>query len=188
MSKEMREQIDRVKNWKQFLNENTNDNIWYHASPNKFDLFDITNDIGYHFGKKEQAIDRMKQQKIKKYFLYKVKLDVNKSLRTIDKKTWFGTNLLDILTVNKLANRKEMLEKLEDLKKQYKYDENGKIIPNWSEKALKEWNNELKQILYSSGYDSIIYQNKFENKSTPEDSIVVFSKEQIEIIEVFEIK
>ena len=188
MSKEIREQINRVKNWKQFLSENTNDNIWYHASPNKFDLFNITNDIGYHFGTKEQAIDRMKQQKIKQYFLYKVKLYVNKSLRTIDKKTWFGTNLLDILTVNKLANRKEMLEKLEDLKKQYKYDENGKIIPNWSEKALREWNDELKQILYSSGYDSIIYQNKFENKSTPEDSIVVFSKEQIKIIETFEIK
>lgn len=27
MSKEMREQIDRVKNWKQFLNENNNDNL-----------------------------------------------------------------------------------------------------------------------------------------------------------------
>ena len=25
MSKEMREQIDRIKNWKQFLNENKND-------------------------------------------------------------------------------------------------------------------------------------------------------------------
>ena len=42
-----------------------------------------------------------------------------------------------------------MLEKLENLKKQYKYDENGKIIPNWPIKALREWNDELKQILYS---------------------------------------
>ena len=32
----MREQIDRVKNWKQFLNENIRDNesqIWFHISP-----------------------------------------------------------------------------------------------------------------------------------------------------------
>lgn len=187
MSKEIREHIDRVKNWKQYLIENIDDNIWYHASSNKFDLFNITNDIGYHFGTKEQAIDRMKQQKIKQYFLYKVKLVINKPLRTIDKKTWFGTNLLDILSVNKLVNRKEMLDKLDNLKKLYKYDENGKIIPNWSEKALREWNDELKQILYSSGYDSIIYQNKFENKATPEDSIVVFNKEQVKIIDVVEI-
>lgn len=33
MSKEMREQIDRVKNWKQFLNENTNsDKKYYHST------------------------------------------------------------------------------------------------------------------------------------------------------------
>lgn len=103
------------------------------------------------------------------------------------KKTWFGLNLLDILSVNKLVNRKEMLEKLDNLKKQYKYDETGKIIPNWSDKALKEWNDELKQILYSSGYDSIIYVNKFEDKKTLDESIIVFNKNQIQIVETNEI-
>ena len=33
MSKEMRKQIDRVKNWKQFVNENTNsDKKYYHST------------------------------------------------------------------------------------------------------------------------------------------------------------
>lgn len=73
-------------NFKQFINEGVVDNIWYHASPNKFDIFDVTNDIGYHFGTKEQAVDRMKQQKIKHFFLYKVKLNTKNTLRTIDKK------------------------------------------------------------------------------------------------------
>jgi len=39
MSKEMREQIDRIKNWKQFLNENIENNsndIWFHGSDNLF--------------------------------------------------------------------------------------------------------------------------------------------------------
>jgi hypothetical protein len=187
MSEDIRKMIDKVKNFKQFVNESVVDNIWYHASPNKFDVFDVTNDIGYHFGTKEQAVDRMKQQKIKHFFLYKVKLNIKNTLRTIDKKTWFGLNLLDILSVNKLVNRKEMLEKLDNLKKQYKYDDSGKIIPNWSDKALKEWNDELKQILYSSGYDSIIYVNKFEDKKTLDESIMVFNKNQIQIIETIEI-
>ena len=33
MSKEMREKIDRFKNWKQFLNENIYGDIWYHITP-----------------------------------------------------------------------------------------------------------------------------------------------------------
>ena len=81
----------------------------------------------------------------------------------------------------------EMLEKLDNLKKLYKYDESGKIIPNWSDKALKEWNDELKQTLYSSGYDSIIYVNKFEDKKTLDESIIVFNKNQIQILETIEV-
>lgn len=168
-----------------FLSEKNNDNIfWFHASPYKFEVFENSNDIGFHFGTKEQAIDRMKQQKIKNFYLYKVNLFYNNPLITIDKKTWFGLNLLDILSINKLVNRKNMLDKLEQLKKQYKYDSNGKIIDNWSTKALNEWNDDLKHILYTSEYDSIIYQNKFEDKTKFENSIIVFSNKQIKIIDI----
>jgi len=86
MSEEMRKMIDKFKSIKEIINEGIVDKIWYHASPNKFYNFDVTNDIGYHFGTKKQAVDRMKQQNIEHYFLYKVKLNIKKPLRTIDKK------------------------------------------------------------------------------------------------------
>jgi hypothetical protein len=159
-------------------------NVWYHASPNYFHSFTESKDIGYHFGTKEQALDRMKQDRINDFYLYEVILSYHNPLRTIDKKTWFGMNLLDILSINKLVNRKEMLNKLDTLNKKYKYDKNGKIVSNWSERALKEWNDELKNILYSSNYDSIIYQNKYENKTNIQDSVIVFNTNQIKILNV----
>jgi len=39
MSKEMREQINRVKNWKQFLNESVNSIVFYHNSDYDFEKF-----------------------------------------------------------------------------------------------------------------------------------------------------
>jgi hypothetical protein len=176
-SNDLTEDIDNT------IAQDINDNIWYHASPNNFNLFEITTDIGYHFGTKAQAIDRMKKKRINNYYIYKVKLNVKKPLITKDKNTWFGVNLLSILATNKLINRKASLNMLDELKRKYKYDDNGKIIPNWSEKALIEWNNVLKKILYSSDYDSIIYQNKYEDKNSNDNSVVVFNSNQIQILD-----
>jgi hypothetical protein len=61
MSKEMREQIDRLKNWKQFLNENMSKSI---SNITEEDLFDcLKNDIpdgwevfNYHIDKHWQGI------------------------------------------------------------------------------------------------------------------------------------
>lgn len=39
MSKEMRKDIDRVKNWKQFLNESVNSVVFYHNSDYDFEKF-----------------------------------------------------------------------------------------------------------------------------------------------------
>lgn len=175
-----------IQSYNEFLNEDKNE-YFYHASPNKFDIFDKTNDIGYHFGSKNQAIDRMKQLKIKTFYLYEVVLYFKNPLYTTDKKTWFGRKLLDILSINKLVNRKDMELKLNILNKKYKYDENGKIISGWSEKALIEWNDELKSILYNSIYDSIVYINKYEDKYNKNESVVVFNKNQIDIVNIFKI-
>lgn len=167
-----------------YYKEDVNSLTVYHASPVKFNKFEKTNDIGFHFGNKEQAFDRMKQQKIKNFYLYECRIKFNKLLRTIDKKTWFGMNLLDILSVNKFVNRKEMLEVLDNLKKEYKYDVEGKIISGWSEKALREWNDKLKDILYNLGYDGIIYKNKYENKKEFSDSYILL-KLKILILLIF---
>ncbi len=83
--------------------------------------------------------------------------------------------------MNKFVNRKEELYLLDNLKKKYKYDENGKIIPFWSEKALNEWYEHLKDILYSK-CDGIVYSNKFEDKKSNDDSYIVFNPEQIKIL------
>lgn len=67
MSKEMREQIDRVKNWKEFLNENVNDftknsvikDVVYHGTWKRFDNFEKSSrgsyGKGFYFFKNEQS-------------------------------------------------------------------------------------------------------------------------------------
>ena len=67
MSKEMREQIDRVKNWKQLLNENVNDftknsvikDIVYHGTWKRFDEFKKSSrgsyGKGFYFFKNESS-------------------------------------------------------------------------------------------------------------------------------------
>jgi len=68
MSKYMREMIDKVRNFNQLVKESNGETIVYHASPNKFDRFDLnkigdTTDNGwfgwgmYFFEKKEDALD-----------------------------------------------------------------------------------------------------------------------------------
>lgn len=68
MSKEIREQINKFKNFKQFLKESNDQTIVYHVSPNKFDRFDLsrigdTTDNGwfgwgiYFFEDKKDALD-----------------------------------------------------------------------------------------------------------------------------------
>ena len=158
--------------------------LWYHCSPVKFSEFSKTKDIGYHFGTKEQGYDLMRQRNIKDFYLYTVKLRYNKSLRTIDKKTWFGINLVDIISVHKLAKRKDMMDRFIELKGDYvkpmenKYDYSGFML---------RWNNELRDIIHRSGYDSIIYRNKYEKKDSGQDSIIIFDKDNIEIVDIKEI-
>lgn len=48
MSKEMREQIDRVKNWKQFLNENTDNEVERQTKINQLErdiFYDLIKDL-----------------------------------------------------------------------------------------------------------------------------------------------
>ena len=53
MSKEMREQIDRVKNWKWFLNESANSTIYVKNIGNEYmgELFDMADGEFYTYGK-----------------------------------------------------------------------------------------------------------------------------------------
>jgi hypothetical protein len=74
------------------------DKKWYHASPAKFDRFKITSDIGFHFGTKRQALNRMKYRKIKNFYLYEISLLSGNFFRTNDKKVWLGKGLEEILS------------------------------------------------------------------------------------------
>ena len=75
-----------------------------------------------------------------------------------------------------------MIKRYDELKKEYiksfeKNDYSG---------FMKRWDNELRDIIHRSGYDSIIYRNIYEKKNSGQDSIIIFNKSRIEIVDIKE--
>ena len=122
----------------------------YHGTNNQFDKFDVTSDISFHFGTKEQA------KKMGKY-IKEVELDIKNPLYMIDMIRW------DAYVVAKLLFKYLVITKVEfeKIQKAKLHDKQRKVLVD---------------IIKSKGYDSIMYDNEFEAKGK---SYIVFDSKKI---------
>jgi hypothetical protein len=176
MSKEMREQIDRVKNCKQFLNENIKSisKIVYHGTTNSVDnyippIINFEDEVGAHFGSTiEQAKNAIKRQnelsnsddngKVLKY-----QISIKNALKVPDIGRWYPNRIFDeIIEPSNLKYPKT---------EYYKGFGEIEISNRTAEDIIKIFND--------NGYDGLVYDNQYEGMG---ESYIVFNKQQIKPI------
>ena len=196
--------------WRKYLKESASGGYhqkgiggeWYHMSNFKFDNFKQqfkggyqANDVGFHFGTKKTAMTVAHKLKAEgrldsgdTVYLYTVELDANKPLDLPENRVggWSVSSILIAM-----------------------FEQYGSVIPGdtahpaISDEAVDEyWNDvvttpsgenlkeldydqqllmdEFKSWLNSLGFDSIVYENRFELGG---ESIIVFDPSQIKIID-----
>jgi predicted NAD-dependent protein-ADP-ribosyltransferase YbiA (DUF1768 family) len=134
--------------------------IVYHGSPNKFDKFKI-GDIGYHFGTKQAAKDRI--ENVENPIIYNVILNINNIAKISDT----GTHKPDYIA-EELYN-KGLFKKYPDLK----YDIMDSQIVH-EDKIGYDLIRENLEV------DGLMYINEYEDKGS--ESFIVFEPEQIHIL------
>jgi hypothetical protein len=134
--------------------------IVYHGSPNKFDKFEI-GDIGYHFGTKQAAKDRI--ENVENPIIYNVILNINNIAKISDT----GTHKPDYIA-EELYN-KGLFKKYLDLK----YDIMDSQIVH-EDKIGYDLIRENLEV------DGLMYINEYEDKGS--ESFIVFEPEQIHIL------
>lgn len=142
-------QIKQISETKLSEGKNNRTSIVYHGT-NKYFVDFKPNGLGIHFGTKEQAADRGKK-------IIESEIDIKNPFRMDDMGSDFdmarlSDELLDAGLIDK-TKKQNLINK-----------GNPKDVVN---------------ILKKNGYDGIIYKNRNENKSNPQDSYIVFSKSQI---------
>lgn len=148
---------------REYLNESHSNNIWYHGSNSKFNMFDLvynktymefdlpvwffTKDLNYAktFGK----------------FIYKVVLNINNTFDTSNKKHF------DLFIDNLQNDGKTDIEIDEILDEQF-----HKELPYWT-------CDDAYYCAFSNGFDSILIAEELEKDV---ESIGVFDKENIKIV------
>jgi len=125
------------------------DKVWYHSSNNKFELSNII--LPAHFGTKQAAQD------IGGKYLLKAKLSIKSPIKLYDNdvQEWNTFTVRGTLKYEYKFTEKE----IEENEKKY-----GEVIG-------------LVKLLESRGYDSIVYENQYEDIGN--DSFIIFNKEQI---------
>ena len=186
MSKEMREQMDRVKNWKQFLNEQ-NENL---LAPN-----------GNISNLPKNLYDYVRSDEFKRWF-GDWENNPNKSSKVVDKNgepliVWHGTHTKKEFEFDDgfdtkggesygshFGTKKSAMDRLNDLSGEMFYQGNARLIPVFIDiknpKFLHDYN--LKEYMKAEldGYDGIIYTNEIEDKGSI--GYVVFNKLKIKPI------
>ena len=177
MSKEIRQMIDRVKNWKQFLNENHSsiNKFVYHGTTNKSKnyippIINFEDEVGAHFGstieQAENAINRQNELsnnngdngRILKY-----QITIKNGLKVPDIGRWYPNRIFD--------------EIIEPMNLKYPKTQHYKGL---GELEISNRNaDDIIQIFSENGYDGLIYDNQYEGNG---ESYIVFSKNQIKPI------
>lgn len=141
---------------------------WYHASPNKFDTFDVTrSDLGPHFGNIEQATNVINNRLGGNGIIYKAKIKIHNPLRLKDVGSFHADNIADQLLNKKLISKQEYM----------KYTEKDA----W--KHRKEYNKEVRDILLNHGYDGAVYQNNHEGRGV---CVIPFDSNDVKIVDMKE--
>ena len=176
MSEDIRKMIDKVKNFKQFVNENANsiNKTVYHGTTNQSKnyippIINFEDEVGAHFGSTiEQAKNAINRQnelsnsddsgRILKY-----QIAIKNGLKVPDIGRWYPNRIFD-----------EIIEpmNLKYPKTQY-YKGLGELeISNRSA-------DDIIQIFIENGYDGLIYDNQYEGVG---ESYIVFNENQIKPI------
>lgn len=189
MSKEMREMIDKVKSFNQFMNEHTlneNNIIVYHGTNKDFGDFDsnLQNSVT-GFGDFGKGFYFTKSKGIAKYYTLK-----SKDNRTIIKTTVSINNpfIIDIDGEKFSTETKEKYMKLKYLES-YEVEIIREYIMSDVEFAYKKINKEIgdsrfSNILQDNGYDGVIVNRTLNGETSIGAEIVVYNKNQIGDIEV----
>ena len=146
------------------LNENYSNDIWYHGSNNKFDMFDLVNnktymeiDLPVWFFTKD-----LDYAKTYGKYIYKVKLNIHNTFDTSNK------NHFDLF-IDYLKNDDKTNEEINDILDEQFYKE----LPYWT-------CDDAYYCAISNGFDSILIAEELERDV---ESIGVFNKDNIKIIQ-----
>lgn len=119
-------------------------NIWYHGTDSVFREFTYNDDIGFHFGTLDQATTRLTDKQISTPILMKVEINLNNPIRIRDISNFTIHSLKYELEYNPIfADKLSVLNSIDDI-------------------------NELRDYIYSLGYDGFIYRNEKEVPSANE--------------------
>lgn len=148
---------------REYLNENYLNDIWYHGSNNKFDMFDLVNnktymeiDLPVWFFTKD-----LDYAKTYGKYIYKVKLNIHNTFDTSNKKHF---NLF----IGYLKNDGKTNEEIDEILDEQFYNE----LPYWT-------CDDAYYCAVSNGFDSILIAEELERDV---ESIGVFNKDNIQII------
>lgn len=137
---------------------------WYHASPNQFDQFDVSrSDLGPHFGNLQQAAYVIQNRLNGNGAIYKTRINVHNPLNLKDVGSFHADNIADQLLKKKLISKQDYI----------KYTENDA----WRNR--KVYNQEIRDMLSSHGYDCVRYQNNHEGSGV---CIIPFDSNSITIV------
>lgn len=126
--------------------------VLYHGTDAEFDVFERSDDIGFHFGPRETAEARLTQAGMRNGRLMPVHVAISNPLRLPDLHTWAPNPVLAAL-------------------------EDAGVITGEQADAVDSVDREtVRTLLASKGYDGIVYANKTEGGG---DSYIAFRPEQI---------
>lgn len=111
MSKEMREQIDRFKNWQQFLNENVENNsndVWFHGSDNILTDLKLSQELKLDYKTEDGAWLTSDKYQAGFYGKYIYQFDVS-NLKILDKSKMNKMEFVVDFWVNKMKKDKKMI-------------------------------------------------------------------------------
>jgi len=110
MSKEMREQIDRVNNWRQFVNENNveTSNIWYHGSDKQMTELKLSQQLKLEYKTEDGAWLTSDKHQAGFYGKYIYKFDCS-NLKILDKSEMNKMEFVVDFWVNKMKKDKEII-------------------------------------------------------------------------------
>lgn len=162
------------------VNPDGSPRVVYHGTKAEVDFSEFKfprDEIGVHFGTKEQAAEFVKENRKdtgeRRARIYPVYLSIQQPLRLVDRNIWKASTIVGQLAGKGILSAKELSD-VEDLASE----------PPVYWKQSEKWTLRspaiimLVDLLISKGYDGIVYLNEYEGPGN-QDSYIVFRPTQI---------